>query len=471
MFSLLVSERSLSTPRSGLAPSPSLRRDEDGAIMLMGLFFACLLIAAMWSMKGIGDAIVFRNRMQEGADHEVYAAAVIHARGMNLVSALNVVMKVITLIYLVMSVVRDLLALAMALLAACAATVFGAIVCGGLLGAATVAYNALTEARNVYQQTVVQYGLPLVSGIETAATIAYPWYGSAMAADVAGTYDSSGVAVGSSHVPGLSFDVSMDSMFDEGDSTGATSCRASALGEGSDRQAGVSKEDQDSETKLGLPLVNEESKQLCDIAKNDVENFFPAGIGSILSWVAGAFMEAGSYCTGSPWETKILGFKRMYKPAKNGSPYLQVWALSIPGKYSDGLASQKVGLGKGPNMSRERAKALAKDLPTVTPFYAQAEFYYDCDDTFTSEACNGDPMENSYATFNMKWRARLRPVSLPEVGPFKLREVVELAERNASRFTPKSGAAPSREAVSSAGKDLRNAFDSREPGDVGKILH
>ncbi len=44
---------------------------------------ACM-VGILWYLAGIGDAIVFRERMQEAADATAFSAAVLHARGMNL---------------------------------------------------------------------------------------------------------------------------------------------------------------------------------------------------------------------------------------------------------------------------------------------------------------------------------------------------------------------------------------------------
>jgi hypothetical protein len=78
--------------QAATAERPGLMADQRGAIMVMGLFMATMLIGAMWYMKGIGDAVVFRDRMQEAADHEVFSSAAVHARGMNLISVINLVM-------------------------------------------------------------------------------------------------------------------------------------------------------------------------------------------------------------------------------------------------------------------------------------------------------------------------------------------------------------------------------------------
>ena len=70
----------------------SLARDKRGAIMVMGVFMAALMVGFIYYVKGIGEAIVFRERMQDAADSGAFAAAAVHARGMNLIALINITM-------------------------------------------------------------------------------------------------------------------------------------------------------------------------------------------------------------------------------------------------------------------------------------------------------------------------------------------------------------------------------------------
>jgi hypothetical protein len=69
--------------------------DERGAIIVMGIFMCACLVGILWYLAGIGDAIIFRERMQEGADATAFTAAVLHARGMNLLVMINLIMACI----------------------------------------------------------------------------------------------------------------------------------------------------------------------------------------------------------------------------------------------------------------------------------------------------------------------------------------------------------------------------------------
>ena len=73
-------------------PTRSLRRDKSGAIMVMGVFMAALMVGFIYYVKGIGDAILFRERMQDASDSGAFAAVTVHARGMNLIALINITM-------------------------------------------------------------------------------------------------------------------------------------------------------------------------------------------------------------------------------------------------------------------------------------------------------------------------------------------------------------------------------------------
>ncbi|HEY1954807.1 MAG TPA: hypothetical protein VGH28_04330 [Polyangiaceae bacterium] len=82
-----------------------LKDDRRGAIMVIGIFFACVMIGWMWTLVGLGDAMIWRDRSQESVDSIVYTSAAIHARGMNFISFCNIVMLLITAVYLAMAVI------------------------------------------------------------------------------------------------------------------------------------------------------------------------------------------------------------------------------------------------------------------------------------------------------------------------------------------------------------------------------
>jgi hypothetical protein len=73
----------------------TVRDDQRGAIMVLGIFMCSCIVGVLWYIAGIGDAIVYRERMQEAADAVAFSGATLHARGMNLIVLLNLLMAVV----------------------------------------------------------------------------------------------------------------------------------------------------------------------------------------------------------------------------------------------------------------------------------------------------------------------------------------------------------------------------------------
>jgi hypothetical protein len=89
--------------------SPLKLKDSRGAIMVLGIFFACMMIGWMWMLIGLGDAMIWRDRSQEAADAMSYSSAAVQAQGMNLISFINVLMLILTAVYLLMSFIYNVL--------------------------------------------------------------------------------------------------------------------------------------------------------------------------------------------------------------------------------------------------------------------------------------------------------------------------------------------------------------------------
>jgi hypothetical protein len=142
---------------SGRAASGSRARfggDERGAILLMGVFMCACMVAILWYLAGIGDAIVYRERMQEAADAAVFSAAALNARGMNLIVMLNLIMACILAVRVVLKALQAGLVAAGAILAIFAWTGVGAEASAMSFEAAEELQTVITEVRSPINQTL-----------------------------------------------------------------------------------------------------------------------------------------------------------------------------------------------------------------------------------------------------------------------------------------------------------------------------
>jgi hypothetical protein len=99
---------------------PGLFSHDQGAIMVIGVFMAILLVGLLWYIAGIGTTIFHRERMQDAADAVALATAIGHARGMNLIVFINLVMAALVAIVLALKVIEMLLTGLILILAAIA---------------------------------------------------------------------------------------------------------------------------------------------------------------------------------------------------------------------------------------------------------------------------------------------------------------------------------------------------------------
>jgi hypothetical protein len=131
--------------------SMSLMDDSRGAVLVMGLVMATVLVGLLWHLVGVGDAIVYRERMQEAADSTAFESAVWHARTMNLLVVLNVVMSAILAVLIIWRTIELLLEIAAILL-------FLMALVPGFQGSA-----ALAEEVQGWVETMVQKDISTIS--------------------------------------------------------------------------------------------------------------------------------------------------------------------------------------------------------------------------------------------------------------------------------------------------------------------
>lgn len=91
--------------------------DDRGAIMVMGIFMCSCLVGSLWYLAGLGDAILYRERLQEAADAVAFSDAALHARGMNLIVLINLIMAVILAVRVALRTGKLVMAIAAAIFA------------------------------------------------------------------------------------------------------------------------------------------------------------------------------------------------------------------------------------------------------------------------------------------------------------------------------------------------------------------
>ncbi|HEX2675986.1 MAG TPA: hypothetical protein VHM19_05085, partial [Polyangiales bacterium] len=93
--------------------------DERGAVAVLSVFMAVFLVALLFWMISIGSALLYRERMQEAADAAVFSSAVMHARGMNLIALINIVMSGLLAVLVAFKLLESLVTLGIVACVAC----------------------------------------------------------------------------------------------------------------------------------------------------------------------------------------------------------------------------------------------------------------------------------------------------------------------------------------------------------------
>jgi hypothetical protein len=459
-------------------PKKSLMEDQRGAIMLVGLFAACSLIGSLWFMVGIGDAIVWKDRVQEATDHAAFTSAVSHARGMNLIAALNLIMFALVAVYVVLGVVQDVIFLLMVAKIACG-------VAGGICltppAAACCAkavslygkWKKVKDFRDKYFKNVIKRFLPPMSTVQTVAGVAYPYVGAAYAWNIGSDYGHVPIALSPSMIPGAAAN------------SGFEAIRRLLPGYNPNNRAKSIWGDKtvDLDARVGLPVKKEKPNKLCELTGRYFLEWLTRlatnipGIGSIIGneyvrtilgyvwWTIGNMLMA-RYCseggfsslsqmlqnkgsgvagiagavvsaisslfamvmaeTDKFWGEKDKGPKTMWKPGQNGSEWMQVWAFTWS-DYQEETGGRNSERHVGQLAGNTRSTWFSGATPTATGgqslalagmfsvYMARAEFYFDCTQTWSEDDCNGN-LQLSYAAFAMKWRARERRFRMPDIG-------------------------------------------------------
>lgn len=397
-----------------MSAARELSGDQRGAIMLTGLFMACFLIGSLWFLIGIGDTIVFRDRMQEAADHGAFTASALQAKGMNFISLCNLILLVGVTIHIILGIIHDIA------LAICIASYgFG---CGFWVA-----------ERKIYTGyfKVLKPAAEAIHVAEVAASTSYPVLASIEGLQVGKKYDSQGTtvtvvplsrslipaergktgllpvqaqpfgylcakivntgftalfnqAIGISNhgVSGTVLDIVkviiggvVELRYCGGSFSGASTSFSKKVGEGNGQ----------------IDAENEKIEKDSSSNKTSVDKV-DTGIG-------GGSLDPGF---DSFWGKD--GPLTVIYQAKNGNAYFQTYSMNISPKYDDDSES-KVGIARG---TKTGLSKYTKREPTVG-YFAQSEFYFDCKEKWFDLDCNYE----DNATFAIKWRARLRRFDIP----------------------------------------------------------
>lgn len=123
--------------------------------MVFGIFFAVLIVGMLYYYVGISATIYLRERLQDAADASAFASAVVHARGMNTMALINMIMAAIMSILVTLRIIEALIIIAEVILYALA-----------WLGGATAAIASALEVVRQLVSEISEEAEPIIQEIE-----------------------------------------------------------------------------------------------------------------------------------------------------------------------------------------------------------------------------------------------------------------------------------------------------------------
>lgn len=416
------------TERPDRERSDDLAGDRRGAVLIIAVFMAAFLVGCLWYLIGVGDAAIYRQKMQDGSDSVAYASAVYHARGMNIIAVMNLIMAAILAVLIALKI-AEIITWAVAAIAAILCP-FTGVACGVAEAAAQLGEKLSFQIIPKVEKWADKLLRGISKGQVWVARLT-PWIGSAR-----------GVMMSTNYAPtvkgGLGLSISMTPH----------------------------------DTRIGLPVEEEPFEKLCKRAGTMVGDlvfgWLPGGWGKFASGVLGGVVSSFPtyFCGGSSMsgiyqgakdtakkqceeakkefdskpENKDKEFdlkkcksdaekadiskqvagkgggqydghgktsKSVYYKAQNGDEYFQVYGFILGDNLPMRERSDKRVEIPAWNKAKVESPPVAEVLEKIG--FAEAEFYYD-------QVTAGKLEWKDYsddALWNMRWRARLRRFRLP----------------------------------------------------------
>jgi hypothetical protein len=97
--------------------------------------------------------------------------------------------------------------------------------------------------------------------------------------------------------------------------------------------------------------------------------------------------------------------------AGNGTFAHQIWGVTMNPQYRE-TSERKVSIPGSIGRNGRPVVSDSQQGSDLIGYFAQAEFYYDCDKDWGDDECNGD---DHNAAFGINWRARLRALQVPNL--------------------------------------------------------
>jgi hypothetical protein len=122
-----------------------LHKDEGGNVIVLYIAAALLLVGMLWAIIGTGARMVQKETIQSSADAAAFSAAVIKAKGMNIIAFCNLVMALLLAIIMLLRLIKGALMILMGVCIASCFNIFGGQLLCGFAPTATQLYQRYSQ--------------------------------------------------------------------------------------------------------------------------------------------------------------------------------------------------------------------------------------------------------------------------------------------------------------------------------------
>lgn len=160
---------------SATESAPNLREDQRGAIMIAGVFMCGILCGFLWYLIGIGNAILYRESLQDSTDALAFTGAVFHAHGMEIIVLLNLIMTALVAVLVILRAIETILIGIIVVCTVLTAIPWTAAFGGSCLSFANPARANVTRVGNNYDKNVLAKVLPKLNAAARGMSFIFPW--------------------------------------------------------------------------------------------------------------------------------------------------------------------------------------------------------------------------------------------------------------------------------------------------------
>jgi|GEM_PF-3578450 len=122
-----------------------LHRDEGGNVMVLYVAAALLLVGMLWALIGTGQRVIQKETIQSSADAAAFSAAVIKAKGLNIIAFCNLVMALLLAILMLLRLIKGALMVVWGICLAACFDIYGGEVLCAMAPAVGDVYNTYSD--------------------------------------------------------------------------------------------------------------------------------------------------------------------------------------------------------------------------------------------------------------------------------------------------------------------------------------